>query len=55
MDKCEYEVRIRDFPYSCCKAQKHCPPVLCPTNYKECPVYKQKYNTNKNVELKNKN
>lgn len=45
MNKCKYQNIIKDFPYNCCKAQMHCPPVLCSTNYLECPIYSQEYNT----------
>lgn len=44
-NKCPYQITLKDFPYRCCNAQKYCPPVLCPDNYLECPVYSQKYNT----------
>ena len=50
MNKCKYQVTIKDFPYSCCKAQMYCLPVLCPTVYLECPVYSQEYNTDKSAE-----
>lgn len=45
MNKCKYQITLKDFPYNCCKAQKYCPPVLCPINYLECPIYSQEYNT----------
>lgn len=45
MNKCKYQITLKDFPYDCCMAQKYCPPVLCPHNYQECPVYSQEYNT----------
>ena len=45
MNKCKYQVTLKDFPYNCCKVQKYWPPVLCPHNYLECPVYSQEYNT----------
>ena len=44
-NKCKYQITLKDFPYHCCNAQKYCPPVLCPDNYLECPVYSQEYNT----------
>lgn len=44
-NKCTYQIKLKDFPYRCCNAQKYCPPVLCPDNYLECPVYSQEYNT----------
>lgn len=44
-NKCPYQITLKDFPYRCCNAQKYCPPVLCPDNYLECPVYSQEYNT----------
>lgn len=27
---------------TCCKAQQSCPPVACPNNIEDCPVYKKK-------------
>lgn len=45
MNKCKYQITLKDFLYNCCKVQKYCPPVLCPHNYQECPVYSQEYNT----------
>ncbi len=50
MNKCKYQIIIKDFPYNCCKAQIYCPLVLCPTNYLECLVYSQEYNTDKSAE-----
>ena len=44
-NKCKYQITLKGFPYRCCNAQKYCPPVLCPNNYLECPVYSQEYNT----------
>lgn len=44
-NKCKYQITLKGFPYSCCNGQKYCPPVLCPNNYLECPVYSQEYNT----------
>ena len=43
---CNHQITLKDFPYPCCKAQKYCPPVFCPYNYMECPVYLKEYNTN---------
>lgn len=48
-NKCKYQITLKDFPYSSCNAQKYCPPVLCPYNYLECPVYSQEYNTNTSI------
>ena len=45
MNTCKHQIILKDFPYYCCKAQNHCPPVLCPKNYLDCPVYLQEYNT----------
>lgn len=44
-NRCKFKITLKDFPYKCCNAQKYCPPVLCPNNYLECPVYSQEYNT----------
>ena len=44
-NKCKYQITLKGFPYNCCNGQKYCPPVLCPNNYLECPVYSQEYNT----------
>ena len=49
-NKCKYQITLKDFPYNCCIVQKYCPPVLCPHNYLECPVYSQEYNTNTSAE-----
>lgn len=46
MNICKYQITVKDFPYKCCKAQKYCPPVICPNNYGECPVCSQEYNNN---------
>lgn len=54
MNKCKYQITIKGFPYYCCGEQKYCPPVLCPANYLECPVYSQEYNTDKSAEHPNK-
>ena len=43
-EKCTYQVILKDFPYGLCKKQKYCPPVICPTNYLECPVYNNENN-----------
>lgn len=48
-NKCKYQITLKDFPYCCCNAQKYCPPVLCPYNYLECPVYSQEYNTDTSI------
>ena len=53
-NKCPYQITLKDFPYRCCNAQKYCPPVLCPDNYLECPVYSQEYNTDTSVRHSNK-
>lgn len=39
-NKCKYQIKLKDFPYYCCSAQKSCPTVICPLNYKDCEVYK---------------
>lgn len=49
-NKCKYQITLKNFPYNCCSVQKYCPPVLCPHNYLECPVYSQEYNTNTSAE-----
>ena len=49
-NKCKYQITLKGFPYRCCNAQKYCPPVLCPNNYLECPVYSQEYNTDTSAE-----
>ena len=54
-NKCKYQVTLKDFPYHCCKAQKHWPPVFCPYNYLECPVYLKEYNTNTSALHSDKN
>lgn len=46
---CKYQITLKDFPYHCCVAQKYCPPVFCPYNYMECPVYLKEYNTNTRI------
>lgn len=38
--KCKYQIKLKDFPYYCCSAQKYCPAVICPSYYKDCEVYK---------------
>ena len=54
-NKCIYQITLKNFPYRCCNAQKYCPPVLCPDNYLECPVYSQEYNTDTSAQpLSNK-
>ena len=45
MNICKYQILVKDFSYNYCSAQKYCPPVVCPINYLECPVYSQEYNT----------
>jgi|GEM_PF-2894455 len=39
-NKCKYQIKLKDFPYYCCNAQKYCPAIICPLNYKDCEVYK---------------
>ena len=41
---CKYQIILKDFPYYCCIAQKYCPPVFCPYNYMECPIYLKNIN-----------
>lgn len=42
--KCKYQLIISNCPYYCCKAQEGCPPVYCPNNIDECPIYNNKNN-----------
>lgn len=46
---CKFRITLRDFPYNCCNAQKYCPPVLCPYNYLECPIYSQEYTSDTSI------
>ena len=46
---CKYQITLKDFPYHCCMVQKYCPPVFCPYNYIECPVYLKEYNTDTRI------
>lgn len=50
MDKCNYQVIIKDFPYYCCDKQKYYSLVVCPNNYSKCPIYSQEYNTDTSAE-----
>lgn len=47
--RCKYQITLKNFPYNCCNTQKYSPPVLCPNNYMECPVYSQEYNTDTSI------
>lgn len=48
-NRCKFQITLKDFYYNCCNIQKYCPPVLCPNNYLECPIYSQEYNTNTSI------
>ena len=48
LSNCKYQLILKDFPFYCCKAQKYCPPVICPKNIEECPIYKERNNNCEN-------
>ena len=51
---CKFRLKIENFPYNCCMAQEHCPPVNCSNNYKDCPIWIKEYNISTSADPLNK-